>query len=153
MRHLPNFDRCSVKKKTGSFPPGTGPLHRQRKSEKKDVNQGKQPFRWNVIRNVAQEILFPQANLHFTKAAEPVGAAAGETAITTHFQHWDVYRTRKLDSGTGVVKHLAETGCSKTVRCKARKTEERGVYGNTSSDEVCSATQQMGVFEQPAAYS
>jgi len=29
-------------------------------------------------------------------------------------------------------------------------TEERGVYGNTSSDEVCSATQQMSVFQQPA---
>jgi hypothetical protein len=29
------------------------------------------------------------------------------------------------------------------------KTEERGVYQNTPSDEVCSATQQMSVFQQP----
>ena len=30
------------------------------------------------------------------------------------------------------------------------RTEERGVYRNTSSDEVCSATQQRCVFQQPA---
>jgi hypothetical protein len=29
------------------------------------------------------------------------------------------------------------------------KTEERVVYRNTLSDEVCSATQQMNVFQQP----
>jgi hypothetical protein len=32
----------------------------------------------------------------------------------------------------------------------AQKTEERGVSRNTLSDEVCSATQQMSVFQQPA---
>ena len=37
--------------------------------------------------------------------------------------------------------------CSDARRAK---TEERGVYGNTSSDEVCSATQQMSVFQQTA---
>jgi hypothetical protein len=31
----------------------------------------------------------------------------------------------------------------------AQKTEERGVYENTSSDEVCSVTQQVSVFQQP----
>ena len=32
----------------------------------------------------------------------------------------------------------------------AQKLQERGVYRNTLSDEVCSATQQMSVFQQPA---
>jgi len=31
----------------------------------------------------------------------------------------------------------------------AQKLKERGVYGNTLSDEVYSATQQMSVFQQP----
>jgi adenylylsulfate kinase-like enzyme len=30
-----------------------------------------------------------------------------------------------------------------------QKTEPRSVYGNTLSGAVCSATQQMSVFEQP----
>jgi hypothetical protein len=45
---------------------------------KRDVFWRKRPIRWNFVRNVAQEILLPQANLHVTKAAEPVGAAAGK---------------------------------------------------------------------------
>jgi hypothetical protein len=36
--------------------------------------------------------------------------------------------------------------CSDARRAK---TEERDVFGNTLSDEVCSATQQVGVFQQP----
>jgi len=35
----------------------------------------------------------------------------------------------------------------------AQKTELRGVYGNTLSGAVCSATQQMSVFEQPFLHS
>jgi len=31
----------------------------------------------------------------------------------------------------------------------AQKTEPRGVYGYTLSGAVCSATQQMSVFQQP----
>jgi hypothetical protein len=43
------------------------------------------------------------------------------------------------------------TGQAVQKRSDARraKTEERGVYRNTSSDEACSATQQMTVFQQP----
>jgi hypothetical protein len=33
----------------------------------------------------------------------------------------------------------------------AQKHQERGVYRNTLSDEVCSATPQMTVFQQPAS--
>ena len=32
-----------------------------------------------------------------------------------------------------------------------QKLKERGVYGNTSSDEVCSATKQRCVFQQPVS--
>ena len=32
----------------------------------------------------------------------------------------------------------------------AAKTESRSVYRNTLSDEVCSVTKQMGLFQQPA---
>ena len=31
------------------------------------------------------------------------------------------------------------------------KTESRGVYRNTSSDEVCSVTPQMRVFQRPVS--
>jgi len=37
--------------------------------------------------------------------------------------------------------------CSDARRAR---TEEQGVYGNTLSDEGCSGTQQMSVFQQPA---
>jgi hypothetical protein len=51
---------------------------------------------------------------------------------------------------SGVLKNIqmgqAVQKCSDARRAK---TEERGVYGNTSSDEVCSTTQQMSVFQQP----
>jgi activator of 2-hydroxyglutaryl-CoA dehydratase/predicted nucleotide-binding protein (sugar kinase/HSP70/actin superfamily) len=40
----------------------------------------------------------------------------------------------------------AVQNCSDARRAK---TEERGVYRNTVSDEVCCATQQMSVFQQP----
>ena len=41
-------------------------------------------------------------------------------------------------------------GLFKNVQMQdAQKTESRGVYGNTSSGAVCSATQQMSVFQQP----
>jgi hypothetical protein len=34
----------------------------------------------------------------------------------------------------------------KWSEARRAKTEERGIYGNTSRDAVCSATQQMSVF-------
>jgi hypothetical protein len=37
----------------------------------------------------------------------------------------------------------------KCLDARRAKTEERGVYRNTLSDEVCSATQQMSIFQQP----
>jgi hypothetical protein len=37
----------------------------------------------------------------------------------------------------------------KCLDARHAKTEERGVYKNTLSDKVCSATQQMSVFQQP----
>jgi hypothetical protein len=41
-------------------------------------------------------------------------------------------------------------GLIKNVQVQgAQKTEPRGVYGNTLSGVVCSATQQMSVFQQP----
>jgi hypothetical protein len=47
-------------------------------------------------------------------------------------------------------------GCSKMFRCKARKKPNREAYNEyTLSGAVCSATQQMSVFQQPhsACYS
>jgi DNA helicase II / ATP-dependent DNA helicase PcrA len=43
-----------------------------------------------------------------------------------------------------------EQAVQKWSDARRAKTEERGVYGNTLSDEVCSATQQMSVFQQAA---
>jgi hypothetical protein len=41
-------------------------------------------------------------------------------------------------------------GLFKNVQVQgAQKIEPRGVYGNTLSGAVCSATQQMSVFQQP----
>jgi PLP dependent protein len=37
----------------------------------------------------------------------------------------------------------------KCLDARRAKTESRGVYENTSSDDVCGATQQMSVFQQP----
>jgi hypothetical protein len=44
---------------------------------------------------------------------------------------------------------LTGQAVQKRLDARRAKTEERGVYGDTSSDEVCSATQQMSVFQQP----
>src|SRR5450759_4308785 len=50
----------------------------------------------------------------------------------------------------GIVKKLHVLGLFKNVQMQgAQKTEPRGVYGYTLSSAVCSATQQMSVFEQP----
>jgi U32 family peptidase len=46
-------------------------------------------------------------------------------------------------------KPIASGAVQKSSDARRAKTESRGVYGNTLSDEVCSATQQMGVFQQP----
>jgi bisphosphoglycerate-dependent phosphoglycerate mutase len=72
-----------------------------------------------------------------------------------HFLSSPLCRTRETAEialgANGVLKNTplwqAVQKCSDARRAK---TEERGVYGNTSSDEVCSATQQMSVFQQPA---
>ena len=41
-------------------------------------------------------------------------------------------------------------GLFKNVQMQgAQKTEPRGVYGYTLSGAICSATQQMSVFQQP----
>jgi hypothetical protein len=44
-------------------------------------------------------------------------------------------------------------GVQKRLDARRAKTVERGVYGNTSSEQVCSATQQMSVFQQLAKVS
>jgi hypothetical protein len=38
----------------------------------------------------------------------------------------------------------------KWLAARRAKIEERGVYQNTSSDEICSATPQMSVFQRSA---
>jgi len=44
-------------------------------------------------------------------------------------------------------------GLFKNVQVQgAQKTELRGVYGYTLSGAVCSATQQMSVFQQPFCF-
>jgi histone acetyltransferase (RNA polymerase elongator complex component) len=54
---------------------------------------------------------------------------------------------KKIDSG-GIEKSHS-SGLFKNVQMQgAQKTELRGVYGNTLSGAVCSATQQMSVFQQ-----
>jgi hypothetical protein len=50
----------------------------------------------------------------------------------------------------GVLSPALLQAIQKWLDARRAKTEERGVYGNTSSDEVCGATQQMSVFQQPA---
>jgi hypothetical protein len=55
----------------------------------------------------------------------------------------------KID-GMGVVEKPHVWGLFKNVQMQgAQKAEPRGVYGNTLSGAVCSATQQMSVFQQP----
>jgi hypothetical protein len=50
-----------------------------------------------------------------------------------------------------VLKNTPRGGLFKNVQMQGvTKTEERGVYRNTSSDEVCSATQQMSILEARA---
>jgi len=45
---------------------------------------------------------------------------------------------------------LGKVGLFKNVQMQgAQITESRGVYGYTLSGAVCSATQQMSVFQQP----
>jgi GDP-D-mannose dehydratase len=46
-----------------------------------------------------------------------------------------------------VLKNTLSAGCLKWLDAKRATTEERVVYGNTSSDEVYGATQQMSVFQ------
>jgi hypothetical protein len=53
-------------------------------------------------------------------------------------------------SDSGVVEKPYVWGLFKNVQMQgAQKTEPRGVYGYTLSGAVCSATQQMSVFQQP----
>jgi hypothetical protein len=50
----------------------------------------------------------------------------------------------------GVIEKPHVLGLFKNVQMQgAQKIEPRGVYRNTSSGAVCSATQQLGVFQQP----
>ena len=52
----------------------------------------------------------------------------------------------------GVVEKSHVLGLFKNVQMQgAQKSEPRGVYLNTLSGAVCSATQQMSVFQQPPA--
>jgi hypothetical protein len=46
-------------------------------------------------------------------------------------------------------KHRDGQAVQKRLDARRAKNEERGVYEYPLSDEVCSATQQMGVFQQP----
>jgi len=50
----------------------------------------------------------------------------------------------------GVEKYPDLQAVQKCLDARRAKTEEQDVYGNTLSDEVYSATQQMSVFQQPA---
>ena len=56
---------------------------------------------------------------------------------------------------TGISRVLKNTRVAQAVQkgsdARRAKTEERGVYRNTLSDEVCSATQQMSLFQQPVS--
>jgi hypothetical protein len=53
-------------------------------------------------------------------------------------------------TGNGVVEIPHIWGLFKNVQMRgAQKTEPRGVYRYTLSGAVCSATQQMSVFQQP----
>jgi adenylylsulfate kinase-like enzyme len=53
-------------------------------------------------------------------------------------------------SNSGVVEKPHVLGLFKNVQMQgAQKTEPRGVYEYTLSGAVCSATQQMSVFQQP----
>ena len=70
---------------------------------------------------------------------------------------FDAIRPRLVtDYGWGVLREDSQEPLRNPVQAvqkcpdaRRAKTEERGVYGNTLSDEVCSATQQMGVLEAP----
>ena len=72
-----------------------------------------------------------------------------------HFLSSPLRRTRETAEialgANGVLKNTplwqAVQKCSDARRAK---TEERGVYGNTLSDEVCSTMQQTSVFQQTA---
>ena len=50
-------------------------------------------------------------------------------------------------------KHPDGRAVQKCTDARRAKTEERGVHRNTSSDEICSATLQTSVFQQPARWN
>jgi Tfp pilus assembly protein PilV len=54
-----------------------------------------------------------------------------------------------LCNSRGLKNTLLRQAVQKRSDARRARTEERVVYGNTSSDEVCSATQQMSVFQRP----
>jgi glycosyltransferase involved in cell wall biosynthesis len=61
-----------------------------------------------------------------------------------------VYKIPDRNSSSGLFKNVQMQGDAPVPRQLSGKTESRGVCDNTLSGEVCSATQQMGVFQQPA---
>ena len=61
-----------------------------------------------------------------------------------------IRRLMKKITHSEVIEKPPVSGLFKNVQVQgAQKTESRGVYGYTLSGEVCSATKQMSVFQQP----
>lgn len=59
-------------------------------------------------------------------------------------------RSRKKETCAPDSISIVRQAVQKRSDARRAKAEEQGVYGNTSSDEECSATQQGGVFQQSA---